>query len=441
MRFTISEIARATSGTSIGTEVTVSGVGIDSRSVGVGDLFVPLIAERDGHQFIDAAIAGGAAAYLSSRTPPGDHPAVMVDDTTNALAAIGRFARSRLRGEVIGITGSVGKTSVKDLATAVFGSVYSTHSNPASFNNEIGVPLTLANTPEGTEVVIQEMGARGMGDISHLCGIAVPTAAVVTVVAAAHTSEFSSLDEIAIAKGELVEAVGSSGFVVLNRDDPHVWGMAERTEARVVGFGSGADVRALDVQLDDALRPHFTLTTPDGSSPVLLELRGKHQVANALAAAAAGYAVGIDTDAIAAGLGNARGSAWRMEVTTRDDGVVVINDSYNANPTSMRAAFDALAGHAARRRFAVLGTMAELGDTSVSDHRSIGQEAIERGFTVITVSEDSYDVGQAVTDPSGAIAVLGELGEGDVVLVKASRAAGLERVAQLLLTRSGARHR
>ncbi len=432
MRFTTTEIAQATSGSRIGPNVMVTDVAIDSRTVSPGQLFVPLIAERDGHDFIPAALANGAASFITSR-PGGEGPAVAVDDTATALSDIGRTARGRLDGEVIGITGSVGKTSVKDLVESVFGLVRRTHASPRSFNNEIGVPLTLANAPEEAEVVIQEMGARGVGHIAELCAMASPTAGVVTMIVPAHTSEFTSIEEIARAKGELVEAVPSTGFVVLNGDDPLVMAMGDRTDARVVGYGSGAEVTAQEVSIDQELRPRFLLVTPDGSAPTTLSVRGAHQVPNALAAAATGYAAGIEIDVIAYGLAAAAGSPWRMEVRRRSDGVTVINDAYNANPTSMGAAFDALASHPARRRIVVLGTMAELGETSADDHRSVGAAAIDRGFEVVTVAEDGYGTGQAVTTPGEAAAALADIEDGDVVLIKASRAAGLERVADLLL--------
>ena len=415
----------------VGPDVTVAGASIDSRTVGPGELFVPLVAERDGHDYIDAALAAGAVAYLTS-APPRGPTAVVVDDTEEALGELGRHARGRFDGPVVGITGSVGKTSVKDLAAAAIGADRPTHASPRSFNNELGVPLTLVNRPEVARAVVLEMGARGKGHIAELCSLGQPTVGVVTEVGAAHTELFGTVEAVAEAKGELVECLGPSGVAVLNADNPLVAAMAERTEAQVVRFGRiGGDVRAEAVRVDEGLRPRFRLVTPNGWADVALAVCGEHMVMNALAAAAAALAVGAGVDAIADGLGSARLSPWRMEVTTLASGAVLINDAYNANPMSMAAGLRSLAAVDRRRRVAVVGVMAELGDRSAAEHATVGVLARELGIEVIPVATPDYGIAP-VPDVNAAVAAVGPLDGDTAVLVKASRAAGLEAVAEAL---------
>lgn len=436
MRFTTSEVARATGGELFGRDVAIDGVTIDSRRVRPGELFVPIVAERDGHHYIGAAVQAGATGYLTSG-PIEAATAVLVADTAVALIALGAHARSRLPERVVGITGSVGKTSVKDLLAAVAGTTWRTTASVGSFNNELGVPLTLANAPDDTEVAIVEMGARGRGHIAALCAVARPTIGVVTVVAGAHLELFGSLDEVAVAKAELVAALPASGTAVLNADDDRVAAMASATEATVVRFGVGAgDVRAEGIALDGDLRARFTLHSPWGSAPVRLGVAGAHQVTNALGAAAAALVLDTPVEAVAEGLGSARLSAMRMDLVTLVDGVRVLDDSYNANLTSMLAALDALTAAPATRRFAVLGTMAELGDDAAAAHEAVAEEAAARGIHLVTVDEPRYGVVEpdAVAGPEAAVDQLTAAGlaAGDVVLVKASRSARLERVVILL---------
>lgn len=415
----------------VGPDVVVTGASIDSRTLASGELFVPVVAERDGHDFIDNALAAGAVAYLTSM-PPRRATAVVVDDTAAALAELGRYARGQFDGPVVGITGSVGKTSVKDMAAAAIGSDRPTHASPMSFNNELGVPLTLVNRPESAEAVVLEMGARGKGHIEWLCSLGRPTIGVVTAVGAAHTELFGTVEAVAEAKGELVACLDRTGVAVLNADQPLVAAMAERTDARVLSFGrSGGDVRAAGVGLDDGLRPRFRLETPSGRTEVALAVCGEHMVDNALAAAAAALAVGVGVEAIAAGLGTARLSPWRMEVSELASGAMLINDAYNANPMSMSAALRSLAATDRRRRVAVLGVMAELGDRAAAEHAAIGTLAQELGIAVIPVATADYGPAP-VADPAAAVEALGPLDADTAVLVKASRAAGLEAVAAAL---------
>jgi UDP-N-acetylmuramoyl-tripeptide--D-alanyl-D-alanine ligase len=360
----------------------------------------------------------------------------MVDDTLDALTGLGRVARSRLSAEVVGITGSVGKTSTKDLAAAALAAAVATTASERSFNNELGVPLTLANAPEGTRVAVVEMGARGPGHIRNLCVVARPTIGVVTAVAAAHTEAFGNLQGVARAKGELVEALPPEGAAVLNADDPRVAAMAGRTAASVVTYSalgaSGADVVAERIELDDDLRARFVVRSPWGRAAVRLEARGAHQVSNALAAVAVAARCGVGVEAAGAALEAARLSPWRMELHRTGSGVTVLNDAYNANPASMAAALHALADLPARRRLAVLGEMAELGARAGDEHRAIADLAQRLGVDLVAVATDAYGV-PALADVDAAAAALGGiLRPGDAVLVKASRVAGLERVAALL---------
>jgi UDP-N-acetylmuramoyl-tripeptide--D-alanyl-D-alanine ligase len=434
MELRTSDLAAATGGRLEGPDVVVEGATADSRDLVPGQLFVPIIAERDGHDFVEAALAAGAAAYLTAREPVGG-TAVVVEDTLVALGDAGRLARSRLRGAVVGITGSVGKTSTKDLLAAALAPTRRVAASERSYNNEIGVPLTLLRAPGDCDAVAVEMGARGIGHIALLCSIARPTVGIVTRVAAAHTELLGSLDDVARAKGELVESLPSEGTAVLSASDPRVAAMADRTQAEVVTFGEGGDVRAVWLELDDQLRPTFTITSPWGSAVVELPLRGRHMVDNALAAAAAAMAVGASPADVAEGLSTATLSPWRMELVTAASGARILNDAYNANPESMRAALESLAALPAERRTAVLGVMAELGPEADAEHARITSLARELGIRTIAVGAPAYAADVDVADLAAAAEALGALGEGDAVLVKGSRVAGLERLAADLVDR------
>lgn len=435
MELTTDEVAAAVAGEVFGRATVVRGAGIDSRTVGGGELFVPLVAERDGHDFIGAALAAGAGAYLTSG-PIEAGTGVRVDDTAIALARLGAFARSRLPDRVVGITGSVGKTSVKDLLRVVGGTTWRTHAAVGSFNNELGVPLTLVNAPDGTELTVVEMGARGMGHIAELCAVARPTVGIVTVVAGAHLERFGDLDTVARAKGELVEALPDDGIAVLNADDERVVAMASRTAATVVTFGVRAgDVRAEGLALDDDLRARFWLRSPWGDVEVHLGVAGEHQVTNALGAATAALALGVDPAAVAQGLAGARLSAMRMDLQTLPSGARLLDDAYNANPTSTVAALRSLAALPARRRVAALGTMAELGAGSDSAHQEVAAAAAELEVQVLAVAEPAYGQGAVhVADCDEALAWLrqDDLDDQTAVLVKGSRSAGLERLVAML---------
>jgi UDP-N-acetylmuramoyl-tripeptide--D-alanyl-D-alanine ligase len=435
VRFRASEIADAVGGELIGDDVEVDGARHDSRDVAGGELFVPLVDRRDGHDFIPVALGAGAAAYFTAHDPIGG-TAIRVGDPAAALALLGAHARRRLPERVVGITGSVGKTSCKDLTAAALGRRYETSASLRSFNNEYGVPLTLVNASPTTEAAVIEMGARGLRHIADLCAIADPTVGVVTTVDAVHTELFGDLDQVAIAKGELIEHLPASGTAVLNDANPLVAAMADRARASVLRYGSPrAEVQASAVVLDDELRASFRLHSPWGDAAVRLAVRGEHHVGNALAAAAAAMALGVDVDDVVAGLGEAELSPWRMDLRVAPSGARILNDAYNAGPASMEAALRALVRLDAVRHLAVLGPMAELGDHSVVAHRRIAELASELGVQIVAVAAPEYDAltVEHVADQDAARAAIEPLRAADAVLVKGSRVAGLEQLARALV--------
>lgn len=432
MLFRASEIARSTGGTLAGADVDVDGAAFDSRVLQRGQLFVPVRGDRDGHDFIDTAVAAGAAATLSSRGPVTGFPTIVVDDVERAFARLGAAARDRIPDRVAGVTGSVGKTSTKDLAAGILRRRFVTTANEKSFNNELGVPVTLVNATTDTEVAIVEMGARGDGHIAELCGIARPTVAIVTAIELAHSEFMGGLDDIARAKSELVESVPHGGAAILNADDPRVAAMAHLTSADVVLFGREfGSVRATDITSDHELRVRFTLRSDWGDAPVHLGVRGEHHVTNALAAASLALLWGVPMDDVVDGLGVGALSPWRMELHVAPSGARILNDAYNAGPASMEAALRSLVLLPTARHHAVLGPMAELGPDAAAAHAHIARVAAELGVRVVAVGTDAFGI-EPVPDVAAAVAALGALDADDSVLVKGSRVAGLERVAHAL---------
>jgi UDP-N-acetylmuramoyl-tripeptide--D-alanyl-D-alanine ligase len=430
VRLQASQVAAAVGGTLVGPDVTVDGASFDSRATLPGQLFVPIVADRDGHEFIDAALAAGAAAYLTVR-PPGAGTAIVVADTAHALMRLATWARSRLGDiPVIGVTGSVGKTSTKDLVAAALGARRRVVANVRSFNNEQGLPVTILGAPDDTEVLVLEMGMRGFGEIATLCAVGRPSIGIVTAVAAAHTERVGGIEGVAVAKRELVEALPPSGTAILNADDHRVAAMAAHTSASVVTYGVAGDVRVSALVLDELARPSFRVDTPWGSADVRLAVSGEHMASNAAAALAAAGVVDGTIDAAVDALARTTISGMRMQVSRAPSGAIVVNDAYNANPDSMRAALRALARMAARRRVAILGPMAELDDPA-GGHRAVAATATELGIELIATGTDLYGV-EPIDDP---LAALGPVGDGDAVLVKASRVAGLDRVADALAAR------
>jgi UDP-N-acetylmuramoyl-tripeptide--D-alanyl-D-alanine ligase len=430
VRFSISELAARLGGEQIGPDVAVTGASIDSRTVLPGQLYVPIVAERDGHEFILAALERGAPAYLTAQKPIGG-TAVVVADTAVSLLRLGQLARERVNGGVIGITGSVGKTTTKDLLHSCLTSSFRASASERSFNNELGLPLTLLNAPDDVEWVVLEMGARGAGHIARLTDIGRPDVGIVTSVAKAHVEYFGDLEGVARAKSELVSALPPSGVAVLNADDPRVAGMASVSPCPVLRYAveGDADIRAEGVVLDGDLRPRFQMATPWGGGEVRLALHGIQQVPNALAAAAAALWCGASFDGVVDALRTATGSPLRMEVRRMTNGPVLVVDCYNANPASTEAALRSMAELPAGRKVALLGLMAELGADTETEHRRTAQLAEELGIEVVGYQTPLYG-SRHVSSTDDAVALLLELGPGDAALVKGSRVARLEDVVR-----------
>jgi UDP-N-acetylmuramoyl-tripeptide--D-alanyl-D-alanine ligase len=448
----LAEIAEIVGGSVHGEPTTtVTGPAfLDSRRPELGGLFVAVAGEHvDGHEFAAAAIADGAAAVIGSR--PTSVPTLVVPDVQEALHTLGAEVLRRLRRadpslRVVAITGSQGKTSAKDMLAAVLADAGPTVATYQSFNNELGLPMTVLRATPGTRYLVLEMGARGIGHLAQLCSVAPPDVSLVLNVGVAHLGEFGSRAAIAQAKGEIVEALRPDGVAVLNLDDPLVAGMAPRTRGRVLTYGrdTGADLRLESVEVDHLGRPSFELQRGSERVRVALKLLGEHQAVNAAAAAATALALGVRLEDVGRSLGALeRLSPWRMELHERADGLVVVNDAYNANPDSMRAALGTLAEigrRSGRRTVAVLGEMRELGDTSEEEHRALGTLTEELGIDHVVVvgaaaraiTETARAASFYASVTEAAAAVRENVGGADVVLVKASRAAGLEEVASAL---------
>jgi UDP-N-acetylmuramoyl-tripeptide--D-alanyl-D-alanine ligase len=450
----LGEIAGAVGGTLVGADpatLVTGSVEFDSRKVGPGGLFVAFEgATVDGHDFAGAAMAAGAVCVLGTRPtsvrelaerPSVPAPTIVVADALSAIGTLARAVLDRLPGlTVVGITGSSGKTSTKDLIGQLLGRLGPTIAPGGSFNNELGLPHTVLRADADTRFLVLEMGARGPGHLTYLCEIAPPSIGVVVNVGVAHIGEFGSVDAIERAKGELIEALPAGGTAVLNADDPRVRAMAGRTTATVVLAGEAEDaaVRARDVTLDGRGRASFTLSTAEGDASVALRVSGRHQVGNALLAAAVARSAGMPLTELGPALGElSLVSTRRMDVFDRPDDVTVIDDSYNANPASAAAALRALVAIGqGRRRIAVLGYLAELGEREQDGHEEVGRLAAELGVDLIVVVSDAasgiHDGATAVshwggesvlvTDQAAALGWLREqLRDGDVVLVKGSR--------------------
>ncbi len=459
IEMTLADIATVVSGTVVNDTdppVRVTGPAfVDSRVAERGGLFVAVVGERvDGHDFAGTAVAAGAAAVLSSRDT--GRPGVLVDDPVAARARVAHHVLGRLPAtRVVALTGSQGKTSTKDVLAQVLAAADRTVATYGSFNNELGLPLTVLRADTSTRYLVLEMGARHVGDLRASCEIARPEVSLVLNVGKAHIGEFGSQEGIAQAKGEIVEALDADGVAVLNADDPLVSAMRERTAARVLTFGerASADVRFTDVRVDDLGRPLFTLSHAGHEAEVAMRLLGEHHAGNAAAAAAVGVALGVPLDLVASALSTATAtSRGRMEVHERADGVTVVDDAYNANPDSMRAALKALAamgrGRTGSRTLAVLGEMRELGASALEEHDAVGRLAVRLDIhQLLVVGEAARPIhlgaslegswgGESVfvADADEAVDWLRrELRTGDVVLFKASNAVRLSSVAQAVL--------
>ncbi|MBW3619328.1 MAG: UDP-N-acetylmuramoyl-tripeptide--D-alanyl-D-alanine ligase [Actinobacteria bacterium] len=458
----LDEVASAAGGRLVAgdPDLVIDAVTTDSRRIPRGNaLFVAIRGEHaDGHDFLAGAAEGGAVAVLSERDVDlgAGIGVVRVDDTWRAIALLGAAVRDRVDPFVVAITGSVGKTTTKDLTAAALGAGLRTVAAEGSFNNELGVPLTLLSLREDSQALVVEIGARGVGHVAELVPYARPDVSVVTAVAGVHLELFGDIEAVARAKGELVEGLAPDGTAVLNADDPRVAAMADRAPGAVLryglaerrGAGDAPDLVGDDVRLDRLARASFTARTPWGDAEVTLPVAGRHHVSNALAALAAAGVAGVSVPDAAEALAAARISAWRGEVAERD-GLVILNDAYNANPTSVAAALEMLTTvERTGRTIAVLGVMAEIGPTAGAEHEAIGRRAAELGVDlVVAVGEEARAIAVGaraggcppeqvleVADADAATAVLaGDVGPGDVVLVKASRVGGLEAVAAALL--------
>jgi UDP-N-acetylmuramoyl-tripeptide--D-alanyl-D-alanine ligase len=411
--------------------VVIERVSTDSRAVRPGDLFVAVVGESvDGNVFIEDAIANGASAVLTNRSDLNGIPRILCSDTLAALRNLAVLARNDIAVPVVAITGSSGKTSTKDLLA---GALPNAWGSPRSFNNEVGVPLTILGAPAGIDYLVAEVGSRGRGHIAHLMPAVRPDVSVITNLGVVHLETFGTTDDLADAKYELVEALTDRGTAVLPAGETR---LHRGFSGRTITFGSetDADVRVGEVVVDDGGYPAFELAVAGRRVRIELQVAGAHQALNAAAAVAAGVAVGVELDTLVEGLRNAVGSAWRMEI--HRGRFTVVNDAYNANPDSMEAAMRTVAAMPGRH-IAVLGMMAELGPVEIPEHERIGRLASDLGFaTVITVGSEpgiargAGPVARNVPDAGAACEVVNRIvSDGDVVLVKASRAVGLEQLA------------
>jgi UDP-N-acetylmuramoyl-tripeptide--D-alanyl-D-alanine ligase len=439
LNWTLATVAAATEGVIDGDPaMPVCAISTDSRSIEPGTVFVALHGpNHNGHDHARDAVSSGAVAALVERgSHPDLVPRVEVADTAVALRDLAARRRSELGLPVVAVTGSTGKTSTKDLLAAAIPGAWS---SPRSYNNEVGVPLTVLSTPTDAEALVLEVGSRGLGHIRWLMPAIRPSVAVITNLGLVHLETFGSRDAIADGKWELVEGLAEGSTAVLPADEPR---LQRPHPGPTVTFGTtdDASVRVTDLTADAQGRPSFTLEVAGRRFPLTLAMSGSHNAVNAAAALAAALAIGVAPDMAVHGMAGAVGSAWRMEV--HHGRYTVVNDAYNANPTSMEAALrtvNAMPG----RSYAVLGEMAELGEATVGEHVRIGRLAGELGFDVVVTVGPDHGLAEAaggsnVDDPEAAFdEIAGRIGVGDVVLVKASRSVGLEQLAARLVEEAG----
>ena len=442
-----SEIAQIVGGNLYGDDVTITANPvIDSQSATPGSLFFAIKGERvDGHDFVEDARSHGAVAAIVERESSGTY--IRVTNTIAALGILAQEVRSRLQQlSVVGITGSQGKTTTKELLAHVLSAVSPTVAPQGNYNNEIGAPLSILQCDEKTRFCIVEMGARHKGDIAHLCSIAQPDVGVVLKVGTAHVGEFGSQAAIAETKSELISSLRSSAIAILGQYDDFTPKMASLHQGRVVTFGEkpNCEIRAADIEVREG-RAHFDLVTPEGRATVGLRIVGLHQVANALAVAAIASVLGLTIEQIATGLSTAESKAkWRMEISEINS-LVLINDSYNASPEAMSAALSTLVLFAQERggeSWAFLGKMHELGESSAKDHAAIGTLASDIGIDhLICVAAPEYALSMSASNATAvhhfaseeqAATMVEHMNKGDVVLVKASRSEKFEELAELI---------
>ena len=437
MKLLASDLANAIGGRLVGPDIDIDGATFDSRQVLHHQLFVPIVAERDGHEFISDALKAGAAAYLTSRPELFEGlggTAIVVDDTAQALIDAARWGRTQFPAStvVVGVTGSVGKTSTKDLIVAALSSAKRVVANVRSFNNEQGLPVTILNASLATEVLVLEMGMRGLGQIDELCRIARPNIGIVTRVGEAHTELVGGLDGVAQAKGELIEALPPQGVAILNADDERVIAMRSRSVAPVLSFGesANADIRITELRLDAHGCALFDISTPSGSATVNLSIPGRHMALNAAAAIAVGEALGVNLELMVESLRSASISDRRMQSKTTRNGALLLDDCYNANPTSMAAAIETLAQIPADRKVAVLGVMAEIENPEMA-YTDIARLARANNIDIIAVGTSGYGTNSLTVDE--VIEQVSQCDRSVAILVKGSRVAALERVVDAVI--------
>jgi UDP-N-acetylmuramoyl-tripeptide--D-alanyl-D-alanine ligase len=443
---TLAQIATIVGGKTYGdsSQVITSAPVFDSRDAVKGSLFLALVGENsDGHDFTENAQSHGASGFMTTREVKGN--GVIVTDVLLAVRALAAYVRNELPDlKVIAITGSSGKTTTKDLLASILSSRAQCVSTKASFNNELGAPITLLECTPETKYCILEMGARHLGDIAALCEMAKPDVGVVLRVGTAHLGEFGSVEKIAQTKGELIQSLAPDAIAVLGTYDAYTKAMKSHHTGKIIYFGEDShdDVRAADVEMREA-RAHFDLVTPEGRDAVGMRLIGAHQVSNALAAAAVCTALEIPIEVIASGLSTAdSASKWRMQIDEVDD-LLIINDSYNANPESMKAALDSLVLFAQERggaSWAFLGQMHELGPQSNALHASVAAHAHELGIDhLVSVGTRAFADGIPAMSPTTlhycedieqALSLVSHCAPGDVVLVKASRSEHFEMLSR-----------
>jgi len=454
---TLDLILAATQGRLLGDAIpeVFPGVSIDTRTLAAGELFVALQAERDGHDFVSRAFALGAGAALVSREIAAEGPRIVVTDTLQALGAIAAAHRSALDLKVIAITGSVGKTTVKDMLAAILEQGWRTLKSRGNYNTEIGVPLTLLELEASHQAAVVEMAMRGRGQIAYLARMARPQVGVVTKIGLSHLELLGSRDAIAESKAELVEALPADGAAVLNADDEYFEVLAARSAAPVVSFGASdnADVRVSNVGVTADGRLQVRLTGRLLEAEITCGATGRHHALNIAAAAAAAISAGALREWVATGLAAYATGEMRGRVVEAPGGYTVVDDSYNAAPDSMRAALDLLADLPGNRKWAVLGDMKELGDASIDAHHEVGRSVAEAGLTgLVTVGELSHhiaegareaglaEVKEATDNATAAELIAPRLATGDVVLVKGSRAMQMEEIVAALLGGEGDGH-
>ncbi|GAA5218907.1 UDP-N-acetylmuramoyl-tripeptide--D-alanyl-D-alanine ligase [Corallincola platygyrae] len=431
----------------VGEDISLDSVSTDTRAISEGDLFIALKGLRfDAHEFAEQAVADGAAALVVDHELPLDVPQLVVEDTRLALGALGNWVRQQVNPKVIAITGSTGKTTVKEMTAAILAEKGQVLSTKGNFNNDIGAPLTLLRlTPEDTYAVI-ELGANHVGEIAYTVGLTEPDVAMITNAGASHLEGFGSLHGVVRAKGEILSGIQSGGKAVLNYDSPDLGYWQSRcTEHPIIGFGSedaDADVFASEVNFDDEGCASFVLNLPNGSAQVNLTVPGEHNVSNALAAAAACYCIGVDAATIAAGLAHMNAVKGRLNVYHPQEKLRLIDDTYNANEASVKAAISLLARYTGQKVL-VLGDMKELGAQAKELHEGVGLFAQQQGIDMLfAVGELSgcaagrHANGKHFNDKAALVESLMENlapGVETTLLVKGSRSSGMEQVVSALL--------